>query len=104
MTTGNDWREAVGRTWADNYRLTDRSFAGLTERLLARIGGCEGKAVLDIGCVAGELSLAIARGNDSAEVIGVDVPRASAARVIPMSGLKKPMPDRGIPAIFGPTC
>ena len=47
MTTGNDWREAVGRTWADNYRLTDRSFAGLTERLLARIGGCEGKAVLD---------------------------------------------------------
>lgn len=73
MTTGNDWREAVGRTWADNYRLTDRSFAGLTERLLARIGGCEGKAVLDIGCGAGELSLAIARGNDSAEVIGVDV-------------------------------
>ena len=60
MTTGNDWREAVGRTWADNYRLTDRSFAGLTERLLARIGGCEGKAVLDIGCGAGELSLAIA--------------------------------------------
>ncbi len=73
MTTGSDWREAVGRTWADNYRLTDRSFAGLTERLLARIGGCEGKAVLDIGCGAGELSLAVARGNASANVIGVDV-------------------------------
>lgn len=79
MTTGTDWREAVGRTWADNYRLTDRSFAGLTERLLARIGGCEGKAVLDIGCGAGELSLAIARGNDSAEIVGVDVSPALVA-------------------------
>lgn len=73
MTTGNDWREAVGRTWADNYRLTDRSFSGLTERLLARIGGCEGQQVLDIGCGAGELSLAMARGNASADVVGVDV-------------------------------
>ena len=79
MTTGTDWREAVGRTWADNYRLTDRSFAGLTERLLARIGGCEGKQVLDIGCGAGELSIAVARGNNSAEVIGVDVSPALVA-------------------------
>lgn len=79
MTTGNDWRDAVGRIWADNYRLTDRSFAGLTERLLARVGGCEGKAVLDIGCGAGELSLAVARGNGSAEVVGVDVSPALVA-------------------------
>lgn len=79
MTTGTDWREAVGRTWADNYRLTDRAFAGLTERLLARIGGCEGKAVLDIGCGAGELSLAVARSNNSAEVVGVDVSPALVA-------------------------
>lgn len=82
MTTGTDWREAVGRTWADNYRLTDRSFAGLTERLLARIGGCAGKTVLDIGCGAGELSLAIARGNDSADVIGVDVSPALVAAAL----------------------
>lgn len=73
MTTGSDWQDAVGRTWADNYKLTDRSFAGLTERLLARIGGCEGKCVLDIGCGAGELSLAVARGNHSAKVLGLDV-------------------------------
>ncbi len=73
MTTGSEWRDAVGKTWADNYRLTDRAFAGLTERLLGRIGGCEGQAVLDIGCGAGELSLAIARGNASAQIIGVDV-------------------------------
>ena len=73
MTSGSDWKEQVGRSWAENYRLTDRSFAGLTERLLGRIGGCQGKAVLDIGCGAGELCLAVARGNDSAEVVGLDV-------------------------------
>lgn len=73
MTTGSDWREAVGRTWAENYRLTDRSFAGLTERLLGRIGNCEGQSVLDIGCGAGELSIAVARGNNGANVIGLDV-------------------------------
>jgi SAM-dependent methyltransferase len=73
MTRGLDWREQVGRSWADNYRLTDRSFSGLTERLLGRLGGVEGKAVLDIGCGAGELSLALARGNPSAEVVGVDL-------------------------------
>lgn len=73
MTTGSDWQAQVGRTWAENYRLTDRSFSGLTERLLGRIGGCEGQSVLDIGCGAGELSLAVARGNPAARVIGVDV-------------------------------
>lgn len=73
MTTGSDWREAVGRTWAENYRLTDRSFTGLTEQLLARIGNCEGQNVLDIGCGAGEISIAVARSNKSANLIGVDV-------------------------------
>ncbi len=73
MTSGADWKDQVGRSWADNYRLTDRSFAGLTERLLGRIGSCEGKSVLDIGCGAGELSLALARSNPGAQIVGVDV-------------------------------
>lgn len=73
MTTGSEWRDQVGRSWADNYRLTDRAFSGLTERLLQRIGGSEGQAALDVGCGAGELSLAIARGNPDARVVGVDV-------------------------------
>lgn len=79
MTTGTEWRDAAGRNWAENYRLTDRAFAGLTERLLGRIGSCEGQSVLDIGCGAGELSLAIARGNESANVVGVDVSPALVA-------------------------
>lgn len=73
MTTGSEWRDAVGRSWADNYRLTDRSFTGLTERLLGQIGTCDGQNVLDIGCGAGELSIAVARGNAGANVLGVDV-------------------------------
>lgn len=73
MTTGSEWREQVGRSWADNYRLTDRAFSGLTERLLGRIGGCNGRSALDIGCGAGELSLALGRGNPEARIIGVDV-------------------------------
>ncbi|MFM5924361.1 MAG: class I SAM-dependent methyltransferase [Novosphingobium sp.] len=73
MTTGSDWREAVGRSWADNYRLTDRAFSGLTERLLGRIRETGGHAVLDIGCGAGELSLAVARADHGTQVVGVDV-------------------------------
>lgn len=73
MTKAGEWREAVGRTWAENYRVTDRAFAGLTERLLGRIGGCDGLSALDVGCGAGELSLALARGNPGAQVLGVDI-------------------------------
>lgn len=73
MTTGSEWRAQVGRSWAESYRLTDRAFSGLTERLLGRIGGCNGQGALDIGCGAGELSLALARGNPGAKVVGVDV-------------------------------
>jgi len=73
MTTGTEWQDAVGRIWADSWALTDRSFSGLTERLLARIAGFAGEKVVDIGCGAGELSLAIARARPRAEVIGVDV-------------------------------
>lgn len=73
MTTGTEWRDAVGRNWAENYRLTDRAFAGLTERLLTRIGGLAERRMLDVGCGAGELALAIARGNPRAKVVGVDI-------------------------------
>jgi SAM-dependent methyltransferase len=68
-----DWQAQVGRSWAESYRLTDRSFSGLTERLLERIAERDGNAVLDIGCGAGELALAVARQRPGAEVLGVDV-------------------------------
>lgn len=73
MTTGLDWQDTVGRNWAKSYALTDRSFAGLTEHLLGVIGAHPGVDVLDVGCGAGELSLAIARARPRARVIGLDV-------------------------------
>ncbi len=73
MTSGYDWEDIVGRSWADMYAQTDRSFAGLTQRLLERISPLPGEAVLDIGCGAGELALAITRARPRAEVIGLDV-------------------------------
>jgi SAM-dependent methyltransferase len=73
MTTGADWQESVGRNWARSFAQTDRSFSGLTEHLLGRIGGFAGEAVLDVGCGAGELSLAVARARPRARVVGLDV-------------------------------
>lgn len=73
MTTGMDWQAQVGRSWAESWQLTDRSFAGLTQRLLERIGERAGGAVLDIGCGAGELSLAIARNRPQARIVGLDI-------------------------------
>jgi ubiquinone/menaquinone biosynthesis C-methylase UbiE len=73
MTTGTDWQTQVGRTWADNYRLTDRSFTALTARLIARAGAAGGDAVLDVGCGAGELALALAAQDHAPRVIGLDV-------------------------------
>lgn len=73
MTTGMDWQAQVGRSWAQMYPQTDRAFAGLTQRLLERIFARAGDTVLDIGCGAGELSLAIARARPRARVVGLDV-------------------------------
>jgi SAM-dependent methyltransferase len=75
MTTGTEWQAQVGRNWAEMYAYTDRSFSGLTQRLLERIGLYRGDVVLDIGCGAGELSLAIARARPHARIAGVDISR-----------------------------
>lgn len=73
MTQLYDWQGEVGRKWARLHARTDRSLAGVTEHLLARLERLPGRAILDIGCGAGELSLALARLRPQAEVVGVDV-------------------------------
>lgn len=55
------------------HRQTDRSFAALTTQLLARIATLPGKAILDIGCGAGELSLALSRARRDARIVGLDI-------------------------------
>tara|TARA_A100001391_G_scaffold114041_4_gene76849 strand:- start:8040 stop:8861 length:822 start_codon:yes stop_codon:yes gene_type:complete len=68
-----DWQGSQGASWADNWRRTDRSFGILTERLLTQLRGRELRQVLDVGCGAGELSLAIARNHPATQVRGVDI-------------------------------
>jgi SAM-dependent methyltransferase len=69
----SEWQGTAGTTWANEWRRTDLSFTQLTERLLASLRAQAPTQVLDIGCGAGELTLAIARGHPQATVIGVDV-------------------------------
>ena len=67
------WQGSQGASWADNWRRTDRSFGILTESLLTRLRGLHYRRVLDIGCGAGELSLAIVRNRSGVEVRGIDI-------------------------------
>lgn len=73
MTTETDWRTQVGRSWAQNYALTDRSFSGLTQLLLERAAPLVGERVLDLGCGAGELSVALGRQYPGSAVLGLDI-------------------------------
>lgn len=73
MTDKTEWQGRVGQTWAAEWRRTDRSFTGLTDMLLGRAGAYSFRRALDVGCGAGELSLALARGHPGAQLVGVDV-------------------------------
>lgn len=73
MTDASEWQGRVGASWAAEWRRTDRSFAPLTERLLQRSREFAFDAVLDVGCGAGELSLALARGRPHSCVVGIDI-------------------------------
>jgi SAM-dependent methyltransferase len=73
MTGMAEWQGKTGEGWAAEWKRTDRSFGGLTERLLARSREFRFRHALDIGCGAGELSLALARGRPQARIVGVDV-------------------------------
>lgn len=73
MTDKAAWQGQVGNTWAAQWARTDRSFTGLTDKLLARASAHRFERALDIGCGAGELSLALGRGHPHAQIVGVDV-------------------------------
>jgi SAM-dependent methyltransferase len=78
MTDAFEWQGRVGEAWAEEWRRTDRTLApvqeALLESLLPRLGPAP--AVLDIGCGAGSLCLALAAARPDAQVTGIDLSEA----------------------------
>lgn len=76
MTGAIEWSGPIGSIWADEWARTDRSFADLSRTLDAVIGAHVGGAamrVVDIGCGAGAISIALARAQPQAIITGVDI-------------------------------
>lgn len=73
MTGAQEWQGRVGQNWAAEWERTDRSFAALTPHLLAAIANEPGERIVDIGCGAGELSLALAKARAAAKITGIDI-------------------------------
>lgn len=73
MTGAQEWQGRVGQNWATEWERTDRSFAALTPHLLAAIAPEPGKRIIDIGCGAGELSIALATARPDAQITGIDI-------------------------------
>ena len=70
-----EWQGRVGDAWAREWKRTDRSFADLSRQLNAAILAAApetGKAI-DLGCGAGETSIALAKARPALKVTGVDL-------------------------------
>jgi len=75
MFSTDEWTGRTGDVWADEWRRTDRSFSGLSEQLNAAIlaaAPAAGRAV-DLGCGAGETSIALAGARPDLHVTGLDI-------------------------------
>jgi len=65
------WNESAGPTWAELQAPLDRQLAPLGQRAMAELDLGAGRRVLDIGCGAGETTLALSAAG--AEALGVDI-------------------------------
>ena len=75
MFSSDEWTGRTGDVWADEWRRTDRSFDGLSDRLNAAILAAAprtGRAI-DLGCGAGGTSIALATARPDLDVIGLDI-------------------------------
>jgi SAM-dependent methyltransferase len=111
MTGALEWEGGVGRAWAAEWQRTDRSFAPLTARLLDAIAALPGQSIVDIGCGAGELSLALADARPEARVLGLDISaelvatatmraRGRANCAFAVADAAAWTPDRGVPDLY----
>ncbi|MBN8814737.1 MAG: class I SAM-dependent methyltransferase [Sphingomonas sp.] len=75
MFSTDEWTGRTGDVWADEWRRTDRSFAGLSDRLngaILDVAPPHGHAV-DLGCGAGQTSMALAVARPDLGVTGLDI-------------------------------
>ena len=111
MTQINEWEGPVGRAWASEWERTDRSFAAMTPHLLRSIAALPGRAIVDIGCGAGEVSLAVADARPAARVLGIDISadlvatatirsQGRANCVFALADATDWQPDRGRPDLY----
>lgn len=70
---GQAWQGFLGRKWAQQWSMTDRTFRGLTERMEPMLGDAPGRTLLDVGCGAGELVERMARAHPKWHLTGVDI-------------------------------
>ncbi len=100
MTDIADWQGGVGRNWAAEWQRTDTSFCELTPQLLAAIAAEPGSRIVDIGCGAGEIAMAVAAARPDADVTGVDVSpdlvKAARLRSAGTSNLKFHLADASV--------
>jgi SAM-dependent methyltransferase len=76
MTTAYQWNGAVGATWAQEWRRTDRSFADISRHLdtaILAVAPAVPFRAIDIGGGAGATSLTLAAARPDASVTGVDL-------------------------------
>jgi 2-polyprenyl-3-methyl-5-hydroxy-6-metoxy-1,4-benzoquinol methylase len=83
MTEAFEWSGRVGDAWAQEWRRTDRTLAPVGEALLreiaAQVAGLAGPRILDLGCGAGTICLALADMIPGADITGVDLSAALVA-------------------------
>ena len=73
MTGRSEWTGRVGESWAREWERTDRSFRELTSRLIDVAASEPFTRALDIGCGAGEVSIALSTRFPGCDVVGLDI-------------------------------
>ena len=74
----SEWCGRTGDVWSEEWRRTDRSFAGLDASLRTAILAAAGAATraVDLGCGAGHTSIALATARPDIAVTGLDISAA----------------------------
>ena len=68
------WNGPGGQNWVANQAELDALMAGITEALLDEVAPMPGSRILDVGCGAGETTIALARAvAPGGSVTGIDL-------------------------------